>query len=106
MAPACRLLSIPIADIVTPGFTQLVPGEGMPKPGGGKGNLLLDVQLLFPQSLTETQKMLIRSAFFLPPAPTKEQIKALRSFESAFKDPLNGWAKNLLKEEAPSPKKA
>jgi hypothetical protein len=34
--------------------------------------------------------MLIRAAFFLPPAPTKDQNKALRAFETAFKDPLTG----------------
>ncbi|KAJ9528325.1 hypothetical protein QJQ45_014309 [Haematococcus lacustris] len=94
-----RLLSVPIADIVTPGYSQIVPGEGMPKPSGGKGNLILDVELLFPTSINETQKMLIRSAFFLPAQPTAEQNKALRAFEAAFRDPLKGWAHKLPKEE-------
>lgn len=35
--------------------------------------------------------MLIKSAFFLPGQPTKEQTKALRQYENSFKDPLNGW---------------
>lgn len=96
-----RVLSIPIADVVTPGYTQVVPGEGMPKPaGGGKGNLILEVDLLFPTTLTETQKMLIKSAFFLPTHPTKEQAKALREYESAFRDPLKGWSTALPKDEA------
>lgn len=94
---------MPIADVVTPGYTQTVPGEGMPKPAGGKGNLILEVDLLFPTSITEAQKMLIRSAFFLPPVPTKEQAKALREFETAFKDPLKGWATGLPKDEAAVP---
>mmetsp|Transcript_27589 Transcript_27589/g.70282 ORF Transcript_27589/g.70282 Transcript_27589/m.70282 type:complete len:361 (-) Transcript_27589:356-1438(-) len=96
-----RVLSVPIADVVTPGYSQVVPGEGMPKPaGGGKGNLILEVDLLFPASLTETQKMLIKSAFFLPPNPSKEQAKALREYEGAFRDPLKGWSTALPKEEA------
>ncbi|KAF5832029.1 radial spoke protein 16 [Dunaliella salina] len=94
-----RTLSIPIADVVTPGYKRVVPGEGMPKPTGGKGDLILEVELLFPTHITETQKMLIKSAFFLPGAPSKEQHKALRQYEQAFKDPLHGWATNLPKEE-------
>lgn len=93
-----RVLQIPIADVVTPGFSQVVPGEGMPKPTGGKGNLILEVDLLFPVSITETQKMLIKSAFFLPAVPTKEQNKALRAYEAAFKDPLTGWSTALPKD--------
>lgn len=92
------MLSVPIADVVTPGYSRVVPGEGMPKLGGGKGDLILEVELLFPTHITETQKMLIKSAFFLPTAPSKEQTKALRAFEGAFKDPLTGWATNLPKE--------
>lgn len=94
-----RTLTLPIADIVTPGYSQVVPGEGLPKPAGGRGNLILEVDLLFPHTLSETQKMLIRSAFFLPPHPSKEQTKALRAYESAFKEPLTGWAHCLPRED-------
>lgn len=31
-----RKLTIPFTDIVTPGLSKVIPGEGMPKPGGGK----------------------------------------------------------------------
>lgn len=99
----CRTLTIPIADIVTPGYSQVVPGEGLPKPTGGRGNLILEVELLFPHTLNETQKMLIRSAFFLPAHPSKEQVKALRSFEAAFKEPLTGWAHCLPREDDVKP---
>lgn len=61
------------------------------RPTGGKGDLILEVELLFPTHITETQKMLIKSAFFLPANPSKEQHKALRQYEQAFKDPLQGW---------------
>ncbi len=100
---ARRTLTVPIADIVTPGYSQVVPGEGLPKPTGGRGNLILEVELLFPTHVSETQKMLIRSAFFLPPTPSAAHVKALRAYESAFKDPLHGWAHCLPKEEEPAP---
>jgi len=61
------------------------------RPTGGKGDLVLEVELLFPTHISETQKMLIKSAFFLSAAPSKEQNKALRQYEMAFKDPLHGW---------------
>ena len=57
---------VPISDIVKPGFTTVVVGEGMPKPSGGRGDLVLEVEVLFPMGLSETQKMLLKAAFFLP----------------------------------------
>ena len=56
----CRTLMVPISDIVKPGFKTVVVGEGMPKPTGGKGDLIVEVELLFPTGLNETQKMLMR----------------------------------------------
>lgn len=92
-----RKLSVPIADMVKPGYSTVVFGEGMPKPGGGpgaRGNLIVEVELLFPTGLSEPQKTLLKAAFFLPSGqPVNEkQSKALRDFEAAFKDPKEGWA--------------
>lgn len=87
-----RNLKVPISDIMRPGSTVVVPGEGMPNPKGGRGNLILELDLLFPTHLAETQKMLLKSAFFLPPSLNEEQSKALRDFEAAFTHPLKGWA--------------
>jgi len=92
-----RILSVPIADIVKPGFRTIIVGEGMPKPGGGKGDLILEVDLLFPMELTEQQKLLLKSAFFLPTQPSEKQNAALLEFEKAFKHPLEGWSKKLPK---------
>ena len=83
---------MPISDIMRPGSSVVVPGEGMPNPKGGRGNLVLELDLLFPTHLAEAQKMLLKSAFFLPPALNEEQSKALRDFEAAFTHPLKGWA--------------
>nr|AAV87177.1 radial spoke protein 16 [Chlamydomonas reinhardtii] len=91
-----RDLKVPISDIMRPGSSLTVPGEGMPLPAtpSARGNLVIEIDLLFPTHLTETQKMLLRSAFFLPP-PTEqneETKKALRDYEAAFKHDLKGWA--------------
>lgn len=94
-----RILQVPVADIVTPGYTTTVAGEGMPKPGGGKGNLILDIELLFPSALSETQKMLVKSAFFLPAKLDEQQSKAIKAFEKAFKDDKHGWATGFVKEQ-------
>ncbi|GAX80192.1 hypothetical protein CEUSTIGMA_g7630.t1 [Chlamydomonas eustigma] len=92
-----RVLNVPIADIVKPGFRTVIVGEGMPKPGGGKGDLILEVDLKFPMELTEQQKMLLKSAFFLPAMPTEKQNSSLLAFEKAFKHPLEGWSKKMPK---------
>lgn len=91
-----RKLSVPVADMVKPGYSTVVVGEGMPKPGlpGQKGNLIIEVELLFPTGLSEAQKLLIKAAFFLPSGHTQNehQSRALREFETVFKDPKYGWA--------------
>lgn len=38
-----RTLSVPISDIVKPGYKTVVAGEGMPIPEGGKGNMIIEV---------------------------------------------------------------
>lgn len=94
-----RTLSVPISDIMTPGSVVTVPGEGMPKPGGGKGNLILEIELLFPTHLSQTQKMLLKSAFYLPPLQNEEQKAAIRSYEAAFTHELKGWATVYPKQQ-------
>ncbi|GBF89666.1 hypothetical protein Rsub_02836 [Raphidocelis subcapitata] len=94
-----RTLDVPLDAIVTPGSVLRVPGEGLPKPGaaggggGGKrGDLLLATELLFPSHLSLQQKLLLRGALFLPPKLDEAQAKALRAFESAFRDSRHGWS--------------
>jgi DnaJ-class molecular chaperone len=72
---------VPISDIVRPGSVLTVPGEGMPLPAtpGTKGNLLIEIDLLFPTHLTETQKMLMRRCARLRrPAPAVLAVEAAR----------------------------
>jgi DnaJ homolog subfamily B member 13 len=72
----------------------------MPTPAGApQGNLTLEIELLFPTSICEKQRMLLRSAFFLPASLTAAQAKAIKAFEGAFKDQLHGWATGFAKDE-------
>lgn len=55
-----RLLAIPVNEVVCPGYSQIVPGEGMPCKSG-KGNLVLKFNTIFPTSLNDQQKALVRN---------------------------------------------
>eukprot|EP00045_Choanoeca_perplexa_P003717 m.33033 g.33033 ORF g.33033 m.33033 type:complete len:315 (+) comp12191_c0_seq1:61-1005(+) len=59
-----RKLSIPINDVITPGFTKTVPAEGMPltKTPTKRGNLVLHFDTEFPRNLSDDRKALIRQA--------------------------------------------
>jgi DnaJ-class molecular chaperone len=48
-------------DVVThPGEYHTVPGEGMPRKGGGKGNLIIHYTIEFPQFLTVASRRWLR----------------------------------------------
>eukprot|EP01018_Ginkgo_biloba_P029904 Gb_04555 [translate_table: standard] len=53
-----RSLSIPITDVITPGYEKVVPKEGMPiaKEQGKRGNLRIKFDIKFPSRLTSEQK--------------------------------------------------
>lgn len=57
-----RSLTIPITDIVKPGYEMVVPKEGMPiaKEPGKKGNLRIKFEVKFPSRLTAEQKSSLR----------------------------------------------
>ncbi|KIY93358.1 radial spoke protein 16 [Monoraphidium neglectum] len=95
------VLSVPLDEIITPGATIRVPGEGLPRPGGAgaKGDLVLEFDLLFPSNLTLQQKLLLKGALFLPPKLDAVQAKALRTFEAAFRDSQHGWSTGVLPGE-------
>lgn len=56
-----RKLSIAVSDVVHPTYTKRVKGEGMPN-GNGFGDLVLEFNVIYPRSLNEDQKALIRAA--------------------------------------------
>lgn len=65
-----RLLRVPINDVVCPGYSKTVRGEGMPvsKRPGEKGDLIIKFTTVFPKYLTDTQKTQLRRAFIPGPA--------------------------------------
>ncbi|XP_046370951.1 dnaJ homolog subfamily B member 13-like isoform X1 [Haliotis rufescens] len=59
-----RILHIPINDIVKPGYKKVVPDEGMPisTDPSERGDLIIDFDIVFPQSLTPDKKDLVKAA--------------------------------------------
>eukprot|EP00735_Rhodelphis_limneticus_P004441 TRINITY_DN16027_c0_g1::TRINITY_DN16027_c0_g1_i1::g.13801::m.13801 TRINITY_DN16027_c0_g1::TRINITY_DN16027_c0_g1_i1::g.13801 ORF type:complete len:357 (+),score=46.81,sp/Q9D832/DNJB4_MOUSE/34.78/1e-52,DnaJ/PF00226.26/1.2e-29,DnaJ/PF00226.26/4.1e+03,CTDII/PF01556.13/4e-06,CTDII/PF01556.13/5.2e-19 TRINITY_DN16027_c0_g1_i1:128-1198(+) len=58
-----RKLTVDLSDkIIYPDFKKTIVGEGMPKPDGTKGNLIVKFRITFPDKLNEEQKKLIRQA--------------------------------------------
>jgi DnaJ family protein B protein 13 len=95
-----RTLVVPVSNIVRSGETLVVEGEGLPigtgacNPDGTlvRGDLIVVFDLLFPQQLNDDQKMLLTSAFFLPPKPSKEQTLAVKTYRKSYMDTLKGWS--------------
>lgn len=73
-----RTLSIGLTEVIRPGYTKLVPGEGMPIPqptagagaaagkGGAeasaaKGDLRIEFVIVFPERLTPKQRQAVRA---------------------------------------------
>lgn len=77
-----RIVTVPVNEIVTPGKTIKVDGEGMPKRSqpGHKGDLIIEFDLLFPPALSDVQRRLLRAAFLLPPKLSEDHEKAVKSF--------------------------
>lgn len=65
-----------------------------------QGDLYLEFELLFPQHLTQQQKMLLSAGFYLPSKPDTAASKALRDFEAVYRDAKHGWSSGVLREQA------
>lgn len=58
-----RMLRIPVNEIVKPSMQKVVAGEGMPiSKSGGKGNLRIKFEVLFPSQLSTDQKEALKAA--------------------------------------------
>jgi len=57
-----RTLSIAVTEIVRPGLTKTLVGEGMrqPRDTSKKGNLIISFDVTYPDMLTDTQKTAVR----------------------------------------------
>lgn len=53
-----RILRVNVRDMVTPNYTKVVKGEGMPssKTPGAKGDLVLTFDILYPRSIDDSAK--------------------------------------------------
>ena len=78
--------------MVQSGTKAVVPGEGLPTLEGGKGDLRIVFDITFPKTLSEAQKSILKSAFFLPKSLTDRQAGAVKTYMSAFKHDTEGWA--------------
>lgn len=58
-----RTLSVPVNEVISPGYLKTVPGEGMPisKSPGSKGDLLIKFNVVFPSYIPESKKTQLRS---------------------------------------------
>jgi len=56
-----RVLTVAVPEVITPGYIKRVPGEGMPKSKGGKGDLVLRFEVTFPSYISEPKKASLRS---------------------------------------------
>lgn len=53
-----RTVRVPVAEVVSPGYVKVVPGEGMPlsKSPSRRGDLRIKFNVVFPSTLTRAQK--------------------------------------------------
>uniref|UniRef100_A0A7S1CED9 J domain-containing protein n=1 Tax=Bicosoecida sp. CB-2014 TaxID=1486930 RepID=A0A7S1CED9_9STRA len=60
-----RTLSIPCNEVISPGATKVVPGEGMPiskaAAAGTRGDLILKFTIVFPSHISEDKKRQLRT---------------------------------------------
>jgi DnaJ family protein B protein 13 len=83
-----RVLDLPITDVVRPGFTRTIPGEGMPLVDDPKhrGDLIVEFDIEFPRYLTPDSKELVRRALVPGAAAAyqkKEELNKQRSLARA-----------------------
>jgi DnaJ-class molecular chaperone len=62
--PDDRIVTVTVSDVISPGATKTVAGEGMPRGRDPnlKGNLIIHFNVIFPESLSEDQKTLLTAA--------------------------------------------
>lgn len=60
-----RVVPIPVSEIVRPGLIKTVANEGMPLASNSsqRGNLVIDFNVSYPESLTEQQKYELKETF-------------------------------------------
>lgn len=87
-----RIITVSVPEVTTGDSLKTVEGMGLPRGDGTFGQLVIRFVIVFPKSLTDTQKTLLRAAFFLPETRTAEQAGAVKAFSRAFEDAKSGWS--------------
>lgn len=59
--PCGETLNLGTTDVISHGTCKRIPGKGMPRVGGDRGDLLVRFSVVFPVNLTEEQKCAISS---------------------------------------------
>lgn len=85
-------LCVSVGGVVKPGDCQTLRGAGMPTARGGRGDLHVIFEVVYPSSFSVIQKELLKAAFFLPEKATPAQTAAVDAFLGAFADYNAGWA--------------
>jgi DnaJ-class molecular chaperone len=57
-----RIVSVALSEVCAPKGRKVVKGEGMSKLGGGRGDLIIEYDIEFPEQLTLDQKEQLRRA--------------------------------------------
>ena len=91
--PDGRTLNIPLKEIVSSGARKVVPGEGLYADDGSRGDLVIEFDVLFPTTISPTQRTILKAAFFLPESMADEQKDAVKNFVTAFQDEKTGWSR-------------
>ena len=91
--PDGRTLNIPLKEIVSSGARKVVPGEGLYADDGSRGDLVIEFDVLFPTTISPTQRTILKAAFFLPESMADEQRDAVKNFVTAFQDEKTGWSR-------------
>lgn len=53
---AGRTLRVPLKEVVTPGYRRVVKNEGMPYKAGGKGDMIIELDVVFPKKQVAKEK--------------------------------------------------
>lgn len=68
-----RTLSVPVPEIIPCGMSKTLAGAGLPRGDGTFGDLVVVFEHIFPKSVSDTQKTLLRAALFLPQTLNPQQ---------------------------------
>jgi hypothetical protein len=69
-------------------MTKTLPGGGLPRGDGTFGDLVVDFEHIFPKSVSDTQKTLLRAALFLPQTLNPQQAVRGRRLAARPLSPL------------------